>query len=561
MFIENDKLMEYINSKIMATRMNKTIFGIASCFLFLAACIMASCSQDDGNYDYLSDEEVSKIVIETDTVRSQNPYLLDNIDPGQQLEFYLKVDYAYPERLHYKWFYLKSNYNYYQAEQIGNAMVYPPAQVIQEEKDLNWTCDLNPGTYLFYCEAEDTINHMKAYWSNGRYTVVSTPGSVSGLFMLTERDGQTDIEVFRDPLMLIYNPKGCDYKAYSSATGHYLEGKPRFIHASHTGKTSKNAYLVATDKNLYRISTSAFATVNTWDEMFYNTPEVFDPQDAIFINNCEFLINNGKMHVLYANQPNDMKFSEPIAGNYEAYPFLMRATTTSWGAVAGAINSWQVIYDKKNQSFRPYFSGSSQISNFKTTKGDAFLDANKVPGDVKGVFQMGSSYTGVVTHIGGKPYLYLYNFYNRVDEGDLSARGDRSIVDLSGCEDIMNATMYASSTATGGFYYATPKGVFGFSTLSGTTTSSKIYTCEAGEEITCIYPGGSIGGGWPTSNVILWVGIWNESKKDGKLFQSEMDVDNLVIRSQWGPMFGAPDNPTITTGWGKIVSMCNINAE
>ena len=96
--------------------MTALTMGIFSCTLLLAICSLSSCSQDDGNYDYLSDEEVSKIVLETDTVLSPNPYLLNNMDPGQHLEFHLKVDYAYPERLHYKWFYLKSNYNYYQAE-------------------------------------------------------------------------------------------------------------------------------------------------------------------------------------------------------------------------------------------------------------------------------------------------------------------------------------------------------------------------------------------------------------------------------------------------------------
>ncbi len=539
--------------------MKALTMGMFSCTLLLAICSLTSCSQDDGNYDYLSDEVVSKIVLETDTTRSKNPYLLHNIDPGQHLEFYLKVDYAYPERLHYKWFYLKSNYNVYQAEQIGNAMVYPPAQVIYEEKDLDWTCDLNPGTYLFFCEAEDTVNHMKAYWSLNNYTVVSTPGNVSGLFLLTEREGQTDIEVFTDPLMMIYGPLDCKYKAYSSAIGHYLEGKPRFIYASHTGKTTKDAYLVATDKNLYRISTSGFQTVNTWDEMFYNTPEVFNPQSSFFVNNCEFLLNDGKMHVLYTNQPNDMKFSEPIAGDYEAFPFLSHETRTTWRPVEGAINSWQVIYDKKNHSFRPYFNGSSQFSNFKSTVSDAVVDANNVPGDVKAVFQMSNSYTGVVTHIDGKPYLYIYNYYNRIDNGDLSGQGARSIIDLSGCEDIMNAKIYSSSLASGGFYYATPKGVYGFSSLSGTSSSRVIYACEPGEEITCIYSWGS--GGWPSASMctIMWIGIWNEQKQDGKLFMSEMDMDNCVTSSMWGPMFGGTGEPVITTGWGKIISMCCID--
>ena len=546
----------------MTTRINHRIIVTVSSFLLMfVACFMSSCAQDDGNYDYLPDEEVSKIVLERDTVRSKNGYVLQNIDPGGEYEMNLRVQYAYPERLQYTWFYLKSNYGNYQQVVEGNALVYPKRQIIYREKDLKWTCDLEPGTYKIYCEAKDTVNGMMAYYFASPYTVVSQPGNVSGLFLLTEREGQSDLEVFTDPLMMIYGPLSCKYQAYSSAVGHYMEGKPRFIYATHTGKTSKNAYLIATDKNLYRISTSGFQTVNTWEDMFYNTPEVFNPQDAFFVNNCEFLINDGKMHVLYANQPNDMKFSEPIAGDYVAYPALMKVTRTTWRPVEGAIDAWQIIYDQKNHKFRPYFSNSSQVSNFKGTNPDAYVDANSVPGDIKAVMQVGSSYTGVVTHVNGKPYLYLYNFYNRVDNGDLSAQGERSIIDLSACEDIMNAKMYTSSANTMGFYYATPKGVYGFSFITGQTTAREVYKCESGEEISCLYMGGSIGGGWPTSNCIFWVGIWNEGKQEGKLFQSEMDNTNCMPFSMYGPMFGAPDNPVITEGWGKIVSMCCIDAE
>ena len=59
----------------------------------------------------------------------------------------------------------------------------------------------------------------------------------------------------------------------------------------------------------------------------------------------------------------------------------------------------------------------------------------------------------------------------------------------------------------------------------------------------------------------MWIGIWNEQKKDGKLVQYEMDVNYGIPNSMWGPMFGAPDNPVITTGWGKIVCMTNLDAE
>ena len=534
------------------------VVGLFTCSLFLAPYSLTSCAQDDGNYEYLPDEEVSKIIV--DTVGVPNPYELTRLTPGEHVELELHVEYAYPERLRYRWFVLKSYYNVYRAEQVGNAMVYPPADTICYQKRLSWDCDLEPGTYWFYFMAEDSINGMRAF-HQVNYSTVETSGKVRGVYLLTERDGNTDIEVYQSDLMLIYNNPQSYYKYYSSVNGKYLEGKPRFIQGSHTGKAKKDGYLVATDKNLYRLSATGLLTVNTWNDLFYTTPEKFNPQASFFMNNCEYLINDGKVHVTYANRPNDRKFSDPLAGDYVAYPCLMKNTYTQWGHTAGAMDAWQVIYDQKNHLFRPYYSGGSSFVGFKSTVSDAVVDANNVPGDVKAVFQGGGNFTCVVTVIGGKPYLYRYNFYNVPDKGDFSAQGARSILDLSGCENIMNAKIFASNTTGYAFYYATDNCVYSFSTSSGETTNKVVHQCEAGEQVTALYAWGSTGGGFPTSDCALWIGIWNDQKKDGKLVQYEMDVNYGVPYSMWGPMFGAPDNPVITTGWGKIVSMTNIDAE
>lgn len=73
---------------------------------------------------------------------------------------------------------------------------------------------------------------------------------------------------------------------------------------------------------------------------------------------------------------------------------------------------------------------------------------------------------------------------------------------------------------------------------------------------------GTCGGGWPTSNVILFVGTWSESTKTGKLVQFEMDHTTGLPNTMWGPMFDAGDeNPVITTGWKKIIDMTCLDAE
>ena len=265
--------------------------------------------------------------------------------------------------------------------------------------------------------------------------------------------------------------------------------------------------------------------------------------------------------MLYADKANDRKFSAPVAGDYTSDAFLMKNTRTTWRPVEGAIDAWQVIYDKQNRKFRPYFSQASQVSSFKSTSSDAVVDANNVQGNVKAVFQSGGNYTTVITEIADTIFALRYNFYNVIDNGNLSAEGSRSRLNLNGCKDIRNARFFRSNTTGMAFYYATDKAAYSFSASSGQTTSNVLYTCEAGEEITAMYAWGSAGGGWPTSDCILWIGVWNSNTQEGKLIQYEMDVNYGLPNSMWGPMFGAPDNPIVTTGWGKIVDMVCIDAE
>lgn len=525
----------------------------------LLACL-AACIDDDSNENYLSDYDAGEIKFDTTGV-ANHTVLLYNLTPGQHVEFEPKVDYKYPERLRYRWFYLTlTNYSY-QAQQVGNSLVYPPADTIATTRKLDWTVDLKGGQYRFYLMAEDTITGMRGYYNPCSYTSVQVEGSQGGLYLLTESGENSDIEVLASSLMLIYGGDAQYKKYYSGLTGTTLEGKPKFIRATHTGGTYKEGYMVCTDKNLYRIAQQDMVLMDEWKDMFYTTPDVFNPQCLFFTNYCEFLINNGKLHTLYTSRANDRKFSDAIAGNYEAYPYLAFETKTTWRPVSGAIDADQVIFDQKNKRFVPYFAYNSSVSQFASTSGEAPVDANAVPGEIVKILNGANYYTYVITKINGVNYLYRYNFYNRIDNGDLSAAGNNSITNLSGCTDLDQAKYWTSNSNGGAFYYATDKNVYSFSPTSGLTGSYTLYTCSANEEVTCIYTGGSVGGGWPTSSCILWIAIWDSSKQEGKIMEYEMDHDYGQPSAFWGPMFGSASNPTITTGWQKIVSMTFLDAE
>ena len=526
----------------------------------IVSLLILSCYNDKGNYDYLTEEEVG--VIKIDTIGIDNRLVLrQRLTPGQHIEFEPNVTYKNLERLRYRWFVLPMINGEYRPVQVGNALVYPPADTIAYTKKLDWVVDLAPGTYRFYMMAEDSINGQRAYYQAQEvYTTVEASGIQSGLYLLSEYNGETDIDVYTSDLMLIVGKDSQKFRYYSETTGRTIPGKPRFIKGTHTGSVVKDGYLVFTDEVMYRLNSVGLQFMNDWNSSFYDVPSVFNPQQHFFINNADFLVNDGKLYVLYTNQSNDRKFSAAISGEYNASGWLAHKTKAEWGAVSGAIAADQIIFDSDNLRFRPYYTYGSSISGFKSTVGGAYLDANKLPAHPIAIFNGYGEKTYAIVKEENTHYLYRFNFYNRVDNGDLSSDGIRSKLDLSGCKDISEAKLFASNNAGHAFYYATNDAVYSFSPQSGQTDSYTVYTCEPNEEVTAIYSWNS--SGWPTAGYILWVAVWDNVKGEGKLIEYEVDPDAGKPMWMWGEFFAPThSNPYITTGYGKIKSMVQLEAE
>jgi hypothetical protein len=536
--------------------MNILKYIFYSLFLLI---VVTSCYDDKGSYDYLTDDEVGLIKI--DTIGIQNRLaLVTQLTPGQHIEFEPNVTYKNMDHLRYRWFVVPLVNGQYVQVRDGNTMTYPPADTIAHTKKLDWIVNLSPATYRFYFMAEDSITGQRAFYqAQQQYINVQQVGAKSGLYMLSEYDGQTDIDIYVSSLMLIYGADAKYPKYYSAATGNTIPGKPLLIKGTHTGATLKNGYLVFTDQTMLRLNNVGLQQMNNWSSSFYDVPS-YTPQSAVFMNSADFLVNDGKLYTLYTNKTNDRKFSAPIAGDYVAGNYLAHGTKASYRPVSGAITADQVIYDTKNMCFRPYYAYGTSVSSFKTTSASAYLDANKLPANPVAIFNGYAEYTYCIVPDASKYYLYMFNFYNRVDNGDLSAYGSRSKIDLSGCENIANAKLYASNNAGYAFFYATDKTVYSFSPSTGQTDSKTVYNCDASEVVTAIYTWNSAG--FPTAGAILWIAVWNEVTKEGKLVEYEIDNNAGIPRWMYGSSFAPThSNPYVTTGWGKIVSITAQSAE
>ncbi|WP_294081329.1 PKD-like family lipoprotein [Proteiniphilum sp. UBA5384] len=518
-------------------------------YIFLAFFVLLvfySCYKDDGNYDYLQEEQVS--IIEIDTVGNADRFAFVMIyNPGDTIRMAPRVKYAHPENLKYAWI----TYPYpYEAVQVGNAMVYPKADTIARTLEVEWEVTHQPGWYNSGLLVTDTVRGLSAQMLFS-YFRVNKPGAREGVYILSEYDRQSDIDFYTSQLCLIYGDDSMIPNYYSETTrGEMLPGKPLFI------SYGQDYYYVFTEQGGYRLNTAGLELMEDWDQMFYNTPS-YKPQALNYINNCEFLVNNGKLHVLYTNKTNDRKFSAPIGGDYSASPFLSDRTRASYGAISGAINSDQVIFDEKSLGFRPYFSMATEVGEFMNTIPDAYINAKRLPSNPWAIKGGEGGKTYAILEDEGSPYLYILNFYNVIDDGDLSGNGVNSIIDLSGCTNIRNLKFFDANINGTAFFYATDKGVYSFTPSSGQINSTTLYECAADEEVTCISVfAGHAGGGFPTAGAVLWIGVWNESGKTGKLVEFEVDAYSGLARQQWGAIFAPThSNPHITTGFGKIKSI------
>lgn len=104
----------------------KKLYTILS-LTFLCAAFLTACMKDEGNYDYIPEEEIGMIKIDTAGMGSWEKAgaLTNSMNPGDTIEYDPHVDYKYLENLRYRWFYLTLKDYQWQPIQVGNSLVYP----------------------------------------------------------------------------------------------------------------------------------------------------------------------------------------------------------------------------------------------------------------------------------------------------------------------------------------------------------------------------------------------------------------------------------------------------
>ena len=520
--------------------MNKIFRGLIS--LSLVASLLIACNEDHGNYEY-DYESVTKVTIDTTGVDISS--LWASWAVGDTVTFYPNVlTTGDSNNIKCTYFVIPTPYS---AVQDGNAMVFPKADTICVGKDLNYIVDLTPGsTYQLYFVAEDTVAGVKDYMMLDSWLQIPDEGVVCGIYAVGLKDGHFEVDVIESVKALIHGMgMGVVYENMWTKNHPDMELTSPVKYAG-AHEDGEYFYLFLEDGTAKRVNFSNLAIMDDgWENLFYEAPE-YNPEKVTFANDCDFLVNDGKMHVLYNELAGDRKFPASVSGAESVSPWLLKETLASWGHVEGAIDAYQVVYDNNSHALRPYFSQATTFAQFAPAAADIAFDLHNIPGEVIYAGCTTDNEAIYIVNNNGTVDLYVVCVNNVVDDGKLA----RQKISLAGCPGIANAKAFATTVVGSSFYYCTGNKVYSFSYTTGQTEAHLLYEGEEGDETTALCMLST--GGFPTEGCIIWIGVWNESAQQGKVVEYESDPILGTANNMWGPMFGMEENPVVYEGFGKI---------
>lgn len=558
--------------------------------ILLSLLTFTSCYDDKGNYDYHGIDELTIDTIGMAAAGYPNSStwpigglrIGESVTAEQNFKFNVSYGNKGTDKLKYAW--IMTKWNYQQVQQ-GLEWVWPQADTICRTQQLEWTVtDVEP-TVLYWIRfmAWDPETKVKAFYDLGSVAFASE-GAMRGLYVLSEYNGMTDIDIYTTPRGVIANfhDNNTDEptvrsKVYSSVHGRMLDGKPAFIrNFSSTINSNYNSYFVFTDQDAVLLDyQTGLQIMQKKEQFFFSQPTNWNPQNLAYFTNPArvALINDGKFYSIILQADDGVRFpsqlSEVTGKDYRLSSFI--APNTYSATAAGHLT---VVFDELNNCYRPYYNaGKSTLGTFVSNP-EASLDVAKIKGRV--MASVGTSnyrhYSLVEeedSETASKRYtLYQLNF-RTLTSSETTTFVER-VINVSNCPDIANAKYFSSTGSGNAFFYATDTKVYSIAAASSTTAPNYylIHECAAGEVVTAMRA--SWGAGYPFAENLFWIGTWNEGKQEG--YMNEYLINCISGRAYTADEFGSfdwngipaaallyPDQPYPykVGGFGKIKSFEN----
>lgn len=216
-------------------------------------------------------------------------------------------------------------------------------ETIGTEKNLNCVIGLKNGDYTLVYKVKNKKNQVSAYHKMAM-TVVSE--FAQGWYITKDWEHVTDIDMIRDDstvyenILKTINGKGLEGDAIKTTY------RSRFY--SHPQEDENGKVTIIKGAALFIMSTSDMGIYSGdnlqlfkgFDDIFFEAPAVRRPQAAKHTDEYSYIVNNGKVHDLFAITSRLGKFSYEKLGDYSV------GNQVFWGANAGPM-----FWDDKNSRF------------------------------------------------------------------------------------------------------------------------------------------------------------------------------------------------------------------
>ena len=286
-----------------------------------------ACIDDKGNYDYIPSDEFLSAEIEglgNDTT----------VLKGEVLRLSPTIVNDDPSRYEYNWYIME-----YQAEGF-----LPQKRIISQEKDLEWTVNLDAATYRLNFQVYDREHDV--YVRHEMTVTITAAPMTTGWYVMKDNGSETDIDYI--------SKEGERYNDVLSSFGAAIPGtaimmayqSTRYSHAitnedgSVTTKVNLSAYHFLTSEDIRTYDAKDFTLYKTYEDQFYTVTEECNPQNIVFSSSDLYLINSDKIHRIYGMSSNIGKYGAAYAGLYELDNCLVPYTYLGY-----------MVFDKTTRSF------------------------------------------------------------------------------------------------------------------------------------------------------------------------------------------------------------------
>lgn len=507
--------------------MKAKIFLYISVFIFLGSCV-----KDSGNYDY---QELTQISIDATTipstiVKKQQETLIINPEVKQGQD---------DSNLSYEWI-LKDNLN-----------VPDPAtgvfidSLISTDKNLNFVLDIPARNYYLLLYVKDKTNGVTEYTVSDLIIQTIAP---QGWMVLNGDDSGNDVSILYNPKINAgiadFSEDSVQHNIFSQNNdGKKLEGEGSLIFHARGGGGN---YLYIFSKGAtggYRTSAADLKIVGDYASNFRDMPvSEINYQGFGTWSYNELLVNDGKVYFCSQNSPSTfIPFGVPSFGqDYVAAPYI---GTHNRGYVYGA------FYDSKNRRFL-YLNYQHAVLEYVSPSGMAF-DMTDVGKDMV-YAEMGYSnnWYCVMQSPGdpGSKMLYVVNLSVFPSTSSGAKNHGAFLYDFSSADGMTDSKFFAFGNRGPVMYHATDDKIYS-NAYSGDKTSELRYDVAAnypGYKITAMKLFNDNVANPVYYSKLLYVGIYNESTKDGKLLQFETNETDAS--------FVSPE-PEVYSGFKKISEM------